>query len=105
MYQIVKDGKVIELQEKLSWVKYQAKNDIVISCNEEEGQGILCGAYITDENGKSVWNENAVIYSVVGKPQFKDCEFVTANELKWYPISTKQRADIDYLSVMTGVTL
>lgn len=105
MYQIIKNGGVIELQETLSWVKHQAKNDIVISCDEEDGQAILCGAYITDETGKSVWAENSVIYSVVGKPQFKDYEFVTANELKWYPILTKQRADIDFISAMTGVTL
>lgn len=105
MYQIIKNGEAIDLQEKLSWVKYQVKNDIVISCNEEDGQGILCGGYVIDENGNTVWQENSVIYSVVGKPQCIDYEYVEINEMKWYAVSKQQRADIDFIAVMAGIDL
>ena len=98
MYQIVKNAEVIELQEKLSWVKYQSKNDIVISCSEEDGQGILCGSNVVDEEGKTAWQENSVIYSVVGKLQCKDFEYVEVNEIKWYPISLQQTSDISDLN-------
>jgi len=98
MYQIIKNGEVVELQEKLSWVKHQAKNDILISCSEEDGQGILCGSNVVDEEGNSAWQANSVIYSVVGKPQCKDFEYVEVNEIKWYPISTQQSSDIKDLN-------
>jgi len=101
----MKNGEVIELQEKLSWVMYQIKNDIIISCNEEDGQGILVGAYVIDEQGKSVWQANSVVYSVVGKPQCLEYEYAEINEIKWYPLATQQRADLDYVAIMTGVDL
>ena len=105
MYQIIKNSEVVELQEKLSWVMFQAKNDIMVSCNEEDGQGVLCGSNVADEEGVSAWQANSIVYSVVGKPQCKDLDYVEIQDIKWYPIATQQRADLDYLSIMTGVDL
>ena len=104
MYQIRKNGHVVELQDSLSWVKDQP-NGILISCEESEGRGILCGAHVTDEEGVTTFQKNSVIYSVVGKPQMREFDFVEIEEIKWYPIAEQQRADTDYIAIMTGVEL
>lgn len=42
MYKItVESEKLIYYQEKLQYVKYQEKNDIMLLCNKDEAQGIL----------------------------------------------------------------
>ena len=104
MYEIKKDGVTLELQDSLSWVRDQ-KNGVLISCDEKDGVGILVGSYHKNEDGNEIFQKNSVIYSVVGKPQLRDFEFVEANEIKWYPVSAQQRADIDYVAIMTGVEL
>lgn len=105
MFEIIKNGETIELQESLNWVRYQSNNDTVVSCNEDIGQGILCGSYVTDDTGNQVWQANSVIYSVAGKPQCKDYEFVTIEEIKWYSVSQKQRSDIDFIAIMVDIDL
>lgn len=92
MYEIIKNGEVIELQEKLDWVRLEKKNDIMVSCNEEDGQAILS-------------KDKSTIYAIVSKPQVKDFEIVEINEIKWYTVSEQQRADIDFIAVMTDIDL
>lgn len=91
MFEIIKDGITLELQDNLSWVRDQ-NNGVIISCDEKDGVGILSA-------------DQSQIYSVVGKPQLREFEFVEVKEVKWYPISEQQRADIDYVAIMTGVDL
>lgn len=91
MFQIIKNGEAIEVQEKLHWVKDQ-KNGVLISCEEKDGQGILSA-------------DQSVIYSVIGKPQLREFEFVGVEEVKWYSVTDQQRADIDYLAIIAEVEL
>lgn len=40
-YKVMLNGKTIDLLSKLIYVKYQKKNDIFLSCSEEEAQGVM----------------------------------------------------------------
>ncbi|SCG87906.1 Uncharacterised protein [uncultured Clostridium sp.] len=40
-YKILKNGNVIDVLDRVQFVKYQLKNRILMLCNEEEAQGIL----------------------------------------------------------------
>lgn len=91
MFEIVKNGTTIELQDSLTWVRDQ-KNGVIITCDEKDGIGMLSA-------------DKSKIYSVIGKPQLRDFEFVEINEIKWFPVAQKQQADLDYVAIMTGVEL
>ncbi len=70
MYKIIKNDILIEYQEKLHWVKYQERNNLLISCNENEGQAILAGSYVDNpENpGEQIWSNNSAVYRTAHKP-------------------------------------
>lgn len=67
MYNILKDNVIIETQSELVYVKDQP-NKVIITCSQEEGQGILS-------------KDQSTIYSIVGMPQLRDYEFVTVVEI------------------------
>ena len=52
-YKVLKDNKVIDVLDHLSFVKYQEKHGIMVSCTQEEAQAILSsgGEYIWHVHG------------------------------------------------------
>ena len=83
MFKITKSDKSTELHESLRWCKYQEKNDIMISCDESEGEAILS-------------LDQSVFYNVNFKPVIhENFEMVTVEEMRWYPI-------VDNLDVQTA---
>ena len=52
-YKVIKDGKVIDVLDHLSFVKYQEKHRIMIACAKEEAQAIISSDedYIWHVNG------------------------------------------------------
>lgn len=40
-YKVIKNGKVIDVLSQLCFVKYQPKHDVMVSCGENDAQGIL----------------------------------------------------------------
>lgn len=52
-YKVLKNGKVIDVLDHLTFVKYQQKHNIMIVCLEREAQGIVSsdGAYIWHVEG------------------------------------------------------
>lgn len=40
-YKVLKDGKVIDVLDHLTFVKYQKKHDIMVLCDESEAQAIV----------------------------------------------------------------
>lgn len=40
-YKVLKDNVVIDVLDHLTFVKYQKKHNIMVVCDESEGQGIL----------------------------------------------------------------
>ncbi len=83
MYQLIKDGVLLEEQEKLQWVKWQRFNGIMEICDSEEGQAILGGGMVyNEEEGEEIFQPlNACVYNVVGKPLIKDYEVVEIIEI------------------------
>ena len=49
-YKVIKDGKVIDVLDHLSFVKYQEKHEIMVSCEEKEAQGII------SSDGEYIWH-------------------------------------------------
>lgn len=47
-YKVIKDNKVIDVLDHLSFVKYQEKHNIMIACDKSEAQAIVSsdGAYV-----------------------------------------------------------
>lgn len=52
-YKVLKDNKVIDVLDHLSFVKYQEKHRIMVACAKEEAQAIISsdGDYIWHVNG------------------------------------------------------
>lgn len=55
-YKVMKDGKIVDLLNKLVYVKYQKKHDILLICDIEEAQGVL------SSNGETAWHIDGLYY-------------------------------------------
>ena len=53
-YKVIKDGKVIDVLDRLTFVKYQAKHDRMLLSSEEDAQAIL------SSDGNHVWHEKSL---------------------------------------------
>lgn len=62
-YKVIKDGKVIDVLDKLIFLKYQPKHKIMVLCSESEAQAILS----SDKN--TIWHEETY-YNI---PEHTDC--------------------------------
>ena len=49
-YKVLEDNKVIDVLDHLSFVKYQEKHGIMVSCYEEDAQAII------SSDGKHIWH-------------------------------------------------
>ena len=49
-YKVLKDNKVIDVLDHLSFVKYQEKHNIMVSCEKEEAQAII------SSDGEHIWH-------------------------------------------------
>lgn len=53
-YKVIKDNKVIDVLDKLIYLKWQDKNKIMVLCDENEAQAILS----SDKN--TIWHEKTL---------------------------------------------
>lgn len=53
-YKVIKNNKVIDVLEKLIFLKYQPKHQIMVICDESEAQAILS----SDNN--TIWHETSL---------------------------------------------
>ena len=49
-YKVTKDGKVLDVLDHLTFVKYQEKNNIMVVCAKEEAQAII------SSDAKYIWH-------------------------------------------------
>lgn len=49
-YKVLKDNKVIDVLDRLAFVKYQKKHGIMVACAESEAQAII------SSNGEYIWH-------------------------------------------------
>ena len=72
-YKVLKDNKVIDVLDHLSFVKYQEKHNIMVSCTKEEAQAILYS------DGEYIWH----IYGLYNIP-VDGYDTVTLEEIDVY---------------------
>lgn len=53
-YKVIKDGKVIDVLDRLVYLKYQQKHDRMIFCDEEEAQAIF------SSDREYIWHEDTL---------------------------------------------
>ena len=49
-YKVIKDNKVIDVLDRLTFVKYQKKHNIMIACEKSQAQAII------SSNGDYIWH-------------------------------------------------
>ena len=86
-YKVLKDNKVIDLLDHLSFVKYQEKHGIMVSCAKEEAQAILSsdGEYIWHVYG--LYNIPVAGYDTVA---LEEIDVYTYNQLKALGLKTPE---------------
>lgn len=60
-YKVIKNGKVIDVLDKMIYVKWQEKHQIPVLCSESEAQGFLS----SDKN--TIWHEPSLYKFPVDK--------------------------------------
>lgn len=59
-YKVIKDGKVIDVLDHLTFVKYQKKHNIMVLCEESEAQAIVSSDF------SYIWHVNWLYKIPVG---------------------------------------
>lgn len=59
-YKVLKDNKVIDVLDRLIFVKYQEKHDIMIACEKSKAQAIM------SSNGEYFWHVSGLYNIPVG---------------------------------------
>ena len=49
-YKVMKNDKVIDVLQNLSYIKYQKKHDMMVSCSQSDAQGII------SSDGQHIWH-------------------------------------------------
>ena len=99
-YKVIKDGKVIDVLDHLSFVKYQEKHRIMVACAKEEAQAIISsdGDYIWHVVG--LYNIPVDGYDTVDLVGIDEYEY---NQLKILNYKTPQEIiDAYTLSLLEG---
>lgn len=75
-YKVIKNNKVIDVLDKLIFLKYQQKHNIMVICNESEAQAILS----SDNN--TIWHEETLRKIPVGNYDTVKVEQIDEYEYK-----------------------
>lgn len=86
-YKIIKNGKIIDVLDKLVFLKYQKKHDRMILCHEDEAQAIL------SSDAKHIWHLDTLYdlpierYDTVSMIEINQYEY---EELKLFNLKTRE---------------
>lgn len=53
-YKVLKDGKVIDVLDRLTYLKWQPKHKIMVLCDEDEAQAIM------SSDKRDIWHEKSL---------------------------------------------
>jgi hypothetical protein len=73
-YKVLKDGRVIDALDRLQFVKYQPKHDIMVNCTEDDAQGII------SSNGKYIWHVEG--YYLIPSPEYDTVTLEPIDQIK-----------------------
>ena len=74
-YKVVKDGRIIDVLDKLIYVKYQPKHEIMVLCTLEEAQGILSSDQTDIWHEKTLYQIPVPGYETVELIEIDSCEY------------------------------
>lgn len=86
-YKVVKDGRVIDVLDRLVYLKHQKKHNRMIFCDEDEAQAVF------SSDGKYIWHEESLYnipvdgYDTVELIEIDEYEY---NQLKILNMRTPQ---------------
>lgn len=74
-YKILKDGKVIDVLDRVKFLKYQPKHGVMLFCDELEAQAIM------SSDGTKIWHEDTLYKIPVDG--YETVEMVTINQFEY----------------------
>jgi len=76
-YKVIKDNRVIDVLDQLTYLKWQEKHQIMVLCDENEAQAIL-------SSGKeSIWHEKTLYKVPVDEPKFETVELIEIDKFEY----------------------
>ena len=76
-YKVIKDNKVIDVLDKLIYLKYQPKHKIMVLSDENEAQAILS----SDNN--TIWHERTLYNIPTSELHFDTVDLIEINEFEY----------------------
>lgn len=80
-YKILKNGNVIDVLDRVQFVRYQLKNKVLILCNEEDAQGILSSDGENAYHIKTLQKFPVDLYFTVSIVKIDESEYKRLKEL------------------------
>ena len=76
-YKVMKNNRVIDVLDKLIFLKYQPKHEIMVLCDENEAQAIL------SSDGNNIWHESTLYKIPVDEPKFDTVELIAIDKYEY----------------------
>lgn len=75
-YKVIKDNRVIDVLDKLIYLKYQPKHKIMVLCTEDEAQAIL------SSDNETIWHEKT-LYNIPVKGLYDTVEIFPIDQFEY----------------------
>lgn len=76
-YKVIKDNKVIDVLDKIVYLKYQPKHKIMVLSDINEAQAIL------SSDNETIWHEKTLYRIPTDEPKFDTVEIVEIDEYEY----------------------
>ena len=76
-YKVIKDNKVIDVLDNLTYLKWEPKHKIMVLTDENDAQAILS----SDKN--TIWHEKTLYNIPVDEPKFETVELLEVSEFEY----------------------
>lgn len=73
-FKVIKNGRIIDVLDRLVFLKYQEKNDIMLLCRPDEAQAIL------SSDGSEIWHESSLLTLPIDRYETIALEEISKNE-------------------------
>lgn len=96
-YKVMKDGKVIDVLDKLVYLKYQPKHQIMVLCDINEAQAIL------SSDGDTIWHEKTLYKIPNGEyetVELKEIDEVSYKQLKIFGLKSIEDVLDEYTAML-----
>lgn len=81
-YKVVKNNKVIDVLDKVIYLKWQPKHKIMVLCDINQAQAIL------SSDNETIWHEKTLYRIPTDEPKFDTVELVEIDEFEFKRLKT-----------------